>query len=157
MLQTLPAHRGAAPPAPIPENVAHLGGITSRDIRLRNARHLVSQAGGMSAFADRLGTTRQYVFKIVGAQEPAPIGSQTARRIEQAFELPEGWLDVMHEHEEDDGRPNLLEAAQRFLYIAEIVDRYIPAHERTLWDYGRQTLEDSVNRQLAVQGPAAAG
>lgn len=67
------------------------------DTRYKNARQLVDQAGGVVAFADKLGMNKSQASHIVGANPIKGIGHSIARRIERAFKQPTGWLDEPHE------------------------------------------------------------
>lgn len=66
------------------------------EIRLRNARQLAEQVGGIPPFAKRMDVTRQYAHHIIGNKAFKPIGRNMARRIEEVFGVPVGWLDVDH-------------------------------------------------------------
>lgn len=70
---------------------------TIREIRLGNARSLAPD--GPARFADKLNMMRQQASAIIGSNAHKAIGDKLARRIEAAFEKPEGWLDRDHGHE----------------------------------------------------------
>lgn len=65
-------------------------------VRLENLRRLISQHGGRSAVAAKIGTTKQYMSLICPASSPPKrsIGDKIARRIEESFGLPIGYLDA---------------------------------------------------------------
>jgi hypothetical protein len=75
---------------------------TSRQIRYENARSLA--VDGPADFARKLSdvsekpVSNQQVNSIIGPNASRGIGDDIARRIEQAYEKEEGWLD----HEWDD-------------------------------------------------------
>jgi hypothetical protein len=73
--------------------------MTIIQTRLKNARWLVEQVGGVPNFAARMGTTRQYIHHIAGAKPIKNIGNHMARRIEEVFEMPLGWMDVDHDNQ----------------------------------------------------------
>lgn len=52
--------------------------------------------GGQQKFADRLNMSRQQASHIIGRNPHKGIGHQMARRIEEVFEMPVGWLDIDH-------------------------------------------------------------
>jgi SOS-response transcriptional repressor LexA len=79
--------------------------MTINQIRLKNARWLVEQVGGVPSFAARLSTTRQYVHHIAGNKAFKPIGNNMARRIEEAFSMPLGWMDIDHDAEPSHIKP----------------------------------------------------
>lgn len=70
---------------------------TCRQIRYENARALA--IGGPAEFARKLSdvsekpVSNQQVNSIIGPNASRGIGDDVARRIEQAFEKEEGWLD----------------------------------------------------------------
>lgn len=72
--------------------------MTIYDVRLNNARELRDRLGrkdegGQQKFADKLEMSRQQASHIIGDNPIKPIGDKMARRIEQAFGVPVGWLD----------------------------------------------------------------
>ena len=68
--------------------------MDSKTIRYKNARMLVRECGGISAFADKLGKQQSQVSAIAGENPIKGIGPKIARQIESAFRKPEGWMDV---------------------------------------------------------------
>lgn len=72
-------------------------------IRLENTRRLLEteHSGVQSRMAAKLGMSRQllsfYVGTVAGTNLPRKgMGPDVARRIEQAYKLPQGWLDNDH-------------------------------------------------------------
>ena len=100
-----------------------------RQIRYRNARTLVIEAGGISEFAERLDRIQSQVSSFAGKNPTKGIGPKIARLIEQTFGKPHGWLDKEHALTEDERRahkvmeaylestPEMQEAARRVLGI----------------------------------------
>lgn len=78
--------------------------MTVENTRIENARALVVEAGNASRFGDRIGFSRQLVSNYIGKRPTKNIGSDVARKIEQAFNKPVGWLDQDHS-KRDAGRP----------------------------------------------------
>jgi SOS-response transcriptional repressor LexA len=70
--------------------------MTIINTRLENARCLAADTGGQQRFADRLNMSRQQASHIIGKNPHKGIGHTMARRIEQMFDVPVGWLDVDH-------------------------------------------------------------
>ena len=70
--------------------------MDSKTIRYKNARLLVHEAGGVSAFAEKIGKQQSQVSAIAGESPVKGIGPKIARQIEAAFHKSEGWLDVPH-------------------------------------------------------------
>ncbi len=69
---------------------------TSSAIRLQNLRNLIDKAGGPTDAARKLEMDASQLSQIAGKNPTRNIGTALARRIEQAFRRPEGWLDVPH-------------------------------------------------------------
>ncbi|KQV51340.1 LexA family transcriptional regulator [Duganella sp. Root336D2] len=64
------------------------------DIRRENARKLAEDAGGLAEFARRTGMENSQVSQIIGKNPTKNIGNIIATRIENAFDLVEGSLDI---------------------------------------------------------------
>lgn len=94
------------------------------EIRRQNARALASRVGGPAEFARKVGMEGAQVTHIIGDKPIRNIGNTVAPRIEDAFELPRGWLDVEHDAMELDSEE-----------IAELVRMY-----RSLDQHGRATV-----------------
>ena len=69
---------------------------TSSSIRLENFRELIKKAGGPAEAARKLDMDDSQLSQIGGKHPTRNIGTSLARRIEQAFRKPEGWLDMPH-------------------------------------------------------------
>lgn len=68
------------------------------EIRLRKLKQLVAQSGSIVAVADAINTAPAYLSQILnGAKSstgtPRSVGSKLARKIEEAFGKPIGWMD----------------------------------------------------------------
>lgn len=70
---------------------------TYADISRNNARGLAHAVGGFARFAEKVGVSESQVSQILGKNPIRNIGVKTARRIEEAFDKPLGWLDQPHE------------------------------------------------------------
>jgi phage repressor protein C with HTH and peptisase S24 domain len=79
-----------------------------KEIRYLNARALVDRAGGVSAFAERIGKGQSQVSQFAGENPIKGIGDKIAGQIEEAFGLPRGYMDRLHgdEGERVDGSPS---------------------------------------------------
>lgn len=64
------------------------------DIRRENARVLAKKAGGPARFAEKTGMSDSQVSQIIGKNPTKNIGGNVARKIEDAFSLPKGWMDT---------------------------------------------------------------
>ncbi|HBP5544003.1 TPA: helix-turn-helix transcriptional regulator [Pseudomonas aeruginosa] len=65
-------------------------------IRRTNALSLAEQEGGTGAFASRIDREPTQVSRLIGSNPTKNIGNKLARHIEECFDLPRGWLDVLH-------------------------------------------------------------
>lgn len=71
-----------------------MGPMKRDDIRRENARKLAADAGGLAEFARKTGMENSQVSQIIGKNPTKNIGNIVAARIENAFDLVEGSLDV---------------------------------------------------------------
>lgn len=71
---------------------------TAEENRIDNARYLAQAAGSISAFADRIEREPTQVSRFMGSNPTKGIGPRMARRIEEAFGMPYGWLDIDNGH-----------------------------------------------------------
>ena len=63
-------------------------------IRRQNLQSLLALHPNQSSLADALGTLQSRVSDWLGGRRN--MGSQVARRAEEAHQLPHGWMDVLH-------------------------------------------------------------
>lgn len=70
--------------------------MTREEIRRENARNLADLVGGQVEFGRALNMVPSQVSQIIGKTPVKNIGNSIAKRIEQAFNKPDGWLDVQH-------------------------------------------------------------
>lgn len=78
-------------------------GDTNDEVQRMRLKELCATYGGLQAVAERVQTHWQYLDQVLkrrllkprkdGTQKSAALGEDLARRIEQAYELPAGWLD----------------------------------------------------------------
>ena len=72
------------------------------EVRLENLRQLVEEAGGATELAKKAGYKQpSYIYQILNQSaiqngKPKNIGSNMARKLEQAMGKEEGWMDVQH-------------------------------------------------------------
>jgi hypothetical protein len=71
-------------------------GMTREELRRENARKLASGKGGKADFARLVSMEPSQVSQLIGPNPSKNIGNSIARRIERAYELPEGWIDLPH-------------------------------------------------------------
>ncbi|MDO8039464.1 S24 family peptidase [Janthinobacterium sp. SUN137] len=84
--------------------------MTREEIRRENARSLADLAGGQVEFGRALNMVPSQVSQIIGKTPIKNIGNSIAKRIEQAFEKPAGWLDVLHNDIENADAGSALDA-----------------------------------------------
>ena len=84
-------------------------------IRIANLLNLIQlkTSGSQKDFANIAGTSPAYLSQIINGTvgkngKPAAVGTALARKIEKAFNLEHGWMDVMHgsESTNDKNQPN---------------------------------------------------
>jgi transcriptional regulator with XRE-family HTH domain len=68
---------------------------THVEIARTNARILMADSTAKT-FCDRVGMSESQVSQLLGKNPSKNIGPTLARRIEQAFGKPRGWLDIPH-------------------------------------------------------------
>jgi plasmid maintenance system antidote protein VapI len=68
--------------------------MTIEEIRRENAKWLANKCGGAVAFAELLDVTEARVSHLIGKNPVKNIGTRTARKIENVFDKPKGWLDT---------------------------------------------------------------
>ena len=83
--------------------------MDSKSIRYQNTRLLVEQVGGVSSFADKIGKGQSQTSQFAGTNPIKGIGNKVAREIEEAFDKPHGWLDLLHEENLDSKDVNVSE------------------------------------------------
>jgi phage repressor protein C with HTH and peptisase S24 domain len=70
--------------------------MTREETRRENARKLADRCNSKAEFARMVQMEPSQVSQLIGPKPSKNIGNSIARRIEQAFQLPESWLDVEH-------------------------------------------------------------
>ncbi|UQV43408.1 S24 family peptidase [Janthinobacterium lividum] len=75
--------------------------MTREEIRRENARSLADLAGGQVEFGRAVNMVPSQVSQLIGKSPVKNIGNSIAKRIEQAFNKPDGWLDVRHRDVEE--------------------------------------------------------
>lgn len=70
-----------------------------KDIRRINLLSMIRKEGTAKGLAARVNTAAAYISQILSSKTKAQVGSSLARRIEEAYNLPFGWMDVSHGQE----------------------------------------------------------
>lgn len=113
-------------------NTVQYSGMTNEEIRRENARWLAKQCGGPTQFADRLELSQSRVSQLIGLNPVKNIGTATARKIEQAFDKPMGWLDTPNAWVREEGEEQIKEADQAHLIgakISELISLFVDSTE----------------------------
>lgn len=84
--------------------------MTTDEIRRENARWLASKNGGPKRLAELLDVAEARISHLIGKNPVKNIGTQTARRIEQAYGKPTGWLDTPNAWASEDTSPRIVNA-----------------------------------------------
>lgn len=71
-----------------------MGRMDSSAVRRVNLQRLIKQEGSLKAVADKAGINYDYLSSIVSANSSRNAGSSLMRRIERAYELEIGSLDL---------------------------------------------------------------
>lgn len=84
--------------------------VTIEEVRRENARRIVSEQCGnvQSKFGEKLDISRQLVNHYIGKNPIKVIGSDMARRIEEVFGRPIGWMDERHDAPGSASGPDVL-------------------------------------------------
>ncbi|MCC4118019.1 hypothetical protein LLG90_21935 [Aromatoleum toluclasticum] len=90
--RTAQAHRPAAAPAPRPPALSVVGKHERNDTRRRNLIMLTAARGAKIALTHAANLTSSRVSLMTSGRKP--VSDPFAQAIEQALELPSGWLDV---------------------------------------------------------------
>lgn len=70
------------------------GAMDKQQVRRANLRNLIEQWDGPTNLAIKLDySNASYLVQMAGPHPTRAIGEKVARRIEQALELPVGWMD----------------------------------------------------------------
>lgn len=71
-----------------------------REIRRQNLIALRKQFGSVREIADRVETDANYISQLLGGKGKYFMGHTMARRLEQACDKPDGWMDQHHAEQE---------------------------------------------------------
>lgn len=71
--------------------------MDAKEIRLRNLRRLIEEAGGQRRLASRGRVNPAYLSQILSERTRRSMGAEVARRLEQGMGKPHGWMDVLHD------------------------------------------------------------
>jgi len=73
--------------------------MRSKDIRYKNVRWIIDTlcSGRLKEFASRIGKVETHASQFAGEGRSKGIGDDMAILIEKKFDLPDGWLDRLHQ------------------------------------------------------------
>lgn len=75
--------------------------MDSKQIRYKNARYLLkNEALGITDFSEKIGRSQSQTSAYISENPTKNIGDKIARIIEDAFDMPYGWLDEKHRETE---------------------------------------------------------
>ena len=97
-------------------------------IRRQNLQKLLALHPNQSVLADALGTLQGRVSDWLGGRRN--MGSQVARRAEEAHQLPHGWMDVLHGEVAAPSRLEELRPDQ--LQLLQCYDQLSPKYQELL-------------------------
>lgn len=75
--------------------------MENKEIRLINLRKLLSEVKTAAALAYAANTSPSYISQILSQKTRGSIGNKLARRLEVATGKPKGWLDTLHDREDE--------------------------------------------------------
>lgn len=71
--------------------------VDNENVRRQNLRALVRQAGSLQALSEQAHLSYGYLSQLHSGKNGKTMGHRTARRIEQALGLSNGWMDYQHD------------------------------------------------------------
>lgn len=96
--------------------------MDAKEIRLRNLRRLIEEAGGQRRLAIRARVNPAYLSQILSERTRRSMGDVVARRLEQGMGKSHGWMDVVHEGPGAAPRPYRVPAAGTPAGVREVDD-----------------------------------
>lgn len=72
-----------------------------KDVRRENMRALAQQVGGITYLAQKLSKSQSQVSQLIGKSPSKNIGDKIAAQVEDTFNKPRGWMDILHHHIEE--------------------------------------------------------
>jgi hypothetical protein len=127
-----------------------------REIRRQNAKKLAASVGGQAEFGRKTGMSDSQITQNLGDKPTKNIGNIIADRIEKAFDLPPGWLDVLHDVEDQRvPAPSLAKSPPPHLIVPFHID---PDEIAIINSYRRATPVDrqSIRAAAAAADPVSA-
>lgn len=79
----------------------------------KNLRILIDEIGSERDFEDLMGWDKSYLWSWFKKNPPQSISRNSAKKIEVAFDKPEGWLHDFHTVENESGEPIKKKAKRR--------------------------------------------
>lgn len=135
------------------KKAAHIGQDAVQARRRANLRAIAAQWNGVTGLSKKLGYRGpSYLSQMIGANHSRPVSESTARQIEHAVGLPQGWLDQEHADLVRSAMPPAREQLNEplFLEVAQAVQHAIETAGVVL------TQEKSIRVFLRVYNDAIA-
>ncbi len=125
--------------------------MNTNDIRLERLLQLI-QEHGQTKVANLVGIESSYISQLKNPNNPKKIGEKLARRIEDAFHLPHGWMDVLHDNEAmrviNEQDETMLKLAKMMLPVAT---PHSNAHlQRIIEGLEQNRISDAEKKELEV-------
>lgn len=67
-----------------------------KDVRRENMRALAQKEGGITYLAQKLSKSQSQISQLIGKSPSKNIGDKIAAQIEDTFNKPRGWMDILH-------------------------------------------------------------
>lgn len=92
--------------------------MLNEEIRLNNLMLLVQEAGSIVNVANRCDTSAAYLSQIINKApsstgQPRGVGNKLARKLEDGFGKPRGWIDLDHSNYDLENLDSNLKAAEK--------------------------------------------
>lgn len=116
-------------------------GMDIKEIRLKNLRLLINDAGSAAELARRAKTDPAYLSQILSTKIKRALGDELARRIERAMTKPHGWMDHLNTAEEPGRYKIETGLSKQAMDLASTWDKLPPNAKETVLSCLRWTIE----------------
>ena len=117
-----------------------------REIRRQNAKKLAASVGSQAEFGRKTGMSDSQITQNLGDKPTKNIGNIVAQRIEKAFNLPPGWLDLTHETPHQPNADSVNQAVERIARMMDWIgddEAQLLSMYRTTDDIGREKIMET--------------
>ena len=105
---------------------------------------LISSTGSQALFAKKVDIDSSHLSQIKNPNNPKNLGEKLARKIERALNLPVGWMDQLHDQENQERTPDIKEL------ISVATDTYMETLIAIQKAQDKGILEDSDKEMLKI-------